>query len=79
MIIAFLNIRVLGLVLYLVMCVALVLLVIIFLIRGFIYFRNACKYFEDAGKEQKRIRMELSKLAEDVHLLREELKEGNRE
>lgn len=42
-------------------------LVIICLIR-------VAKYFRNAGKEQKLIRMELGKVAEEVHLLRQELK-----
>jgi hypothetical protein len=44
-------------------------LVIICLIRVSTYFRTA-------GKEQKLIRMELGKVAEEVHLLRQELKGG---
>ena len=44
-------------------------LVIICLIR-------ASRYFMNAGKEQKLIRMELGKLAEEVHLLRQEQKDG---
>ena len=44
-------------------------LVIICLIR-------ASRYFMSAGKEQKLIRMELGKLAEEVHLLRQEMKDG---
>ena len=42
-------------------------LVIICLIRVSTYFRTA-------GKEQKLIRMELGKVAEEMHLLRQELK-----
>jgi len=42
-------------------------LVIICLIR-------VSRYFRTAGKEQKLIRMELGKVAEEVHLLRQELK-----
>jgi len=42
-------------------------LIIICLIRVSTYFRTA-------GKEQKLIRMELGKVAEEVHLLRQELK-----
>ena len=34
------------------------------------------RYFSKAGNEQKLIRMELGKMAEEVHLLRQELKEG---
>jgi len=44
-------------------------LVIIALIR-------VSRYFRTAGKEQKLIRMELGKVAEEVHLLRQELKDG---
>ena len=33
------------------------------------------RYLGTAGKEQKLIRMELGKLAEEVHLIRQELKE----
>ena len=42
-------------------------LVIICLVR-------VARYFRTAGKEQKLIRMELGKFAEEVHLLRQELK-----
>lgn len=42
-------------------------LIIICLIR-------VSRYFLSAGKEQKLIRMEVGKLAEEVHLLRQELK-----
>ena len=34
------------------------------------------RYFWTAGKEQKRIRIEMGKLAEEVHLLRQEFKGG---
>ena len=44
-------------------------LVIICLVR-------VARYFRTAGKEQKLIRMELSKLAEEVQLIRQELKGG---
>ena len=47
-------------------------LVIICLVR-------ASRYFRNAGKEQKLIRMELGKFAEEVHLLRQELKGGNKQ
>jgi len=47
--------------------VFIIALVIICLVR-------ASRYFMKAGKEQKLIRMELGKLAEEVHLLRQELK-----
>jgi len=46
-------------------------LVIICLVR-------VARYFRTAGKEQKLIRMEVGKLAEEVHLLRQELK-GNKD
>jgi len=35
---------------------------------------RAAKYYSDAGKEQKRLRMEMGKLAEEMHLLRREIK-----
>lgn len=35
---------------------------------------DVTRYFSTAGKEQKLIRMELGKLAEEVHLLRQEMK-----
>ena len=44
-------------------------LVIICLIR-------VARYFGNAGKEQKLMRMEMGKLAEEVHLLRQEIKGG---
>ncbi len=34
------------------------------------------RYFRTAGKEQKLIRMELGKVAEEVHLIRQEIKDG---
>ena len=43
-------------------------LIIICLIRVSCYFRNA-------GKEQKLMRMEIGKLAEEMHLLRQEFKD----
>ena len=45
-------------------------LVIICLIR-------IARFFKSAGKEQKLIRFELGKVAEEVHLLRQELKGDN--
>ena len=47
-------------------------LVIICLIR-------VSRYFRTAGKEQKLIRMELGKVAEEVHLIRQELKGENKQ
>jgi len=44
-------------------------LVIICLIR-------VARYFRNAGNEQKLIRLELGKVAEEVHLLRQEMKNG---
>jgi len=44
-------------------------LVIICLVR-------VARYFRTAGKEQKLIRMELGKVAEEVHLIRQELEVG---
>ncbi|MHC4623891.1 MAG: hypothetical protein ACYS4W_08310 [Planctomycetota bacterium] len=49
--------------------VFIIALVIICLVR-------ASKYFMTAGKEQKLTRIELGKLAEEVHQLRQELKAG---
>lgn len=37
------------------------------------------RYLMSAGKEQKLIRMELGKIAEEVHLLRQELKGEQRD
>ena len=48
-------------------CIGFVVLVIIGLIR-------LVRYLGSAGKEQKLMRMEMGKLAEEVHLLRKELK-----
>ena len=45
-------------------------LVIICLVR-------VSRYFRDAGKEQKLIRMDLGKLADEVQQLRQDLKENN--
>jgi len=44
-------------------------LVIICLVR-------VSRYCKDAGKERKLVRIELGKLAEEVHLIRQELKGG---
>lgn len=49
--------------------VFIIALVIICLIR-------ASRYFMTAGKEQKLTRIELGKLAEEVHQLRQDLKGG---
>ncbi|MHC4647832.1 MAG: hypothetical protein ACYTBJ_20410 [Planctomycetota bacterium] len=51
----------------LVFCAFIIALVIMCLIR-------VSRYFMNAGKEQKLIRMELGKLAEEVHQLRCELR-----
>jgi len=37
---------------------------------------DVTRYFSTAGKEQKLIRMELGKIAEEVHLIRQELEGG---
>ena len=34
---------------------------------------RVARYFKSAGKEQKLVRMELGKLAEEVHLIRQQL------
>jgi len=39
---------------------------------------RASRYFMNAGKEQKLIRIEIGRLAEEVRILREELKAQNR-
>ena len=51
--------------------VALITLVIICIYR-------AAEYFGSAKKEQKLLRIEMGKLAEEVHLLRQELKGGKK-
>ncbi|MBC8470450.1 MAG: hypothetical protein H8D56_13345 [Planctomycetes bacterium] len=54
---------------------------IILIAYGFIFaliiicLLRVSRYFMSAGKEQKLIRMELGKLAEEVHLLRQNLKD----
>jgi len=37
---------------------------------------RAAKYFGSAAKEQKLLRIEMGKLAEEVHLLRQEIKDN---
>ncbi len=37
---------------------------------------DVTRYFSTAGKEQKLIRMELGKIAEEVHILRQKLENG---
>ena len=39
---------------------------------------RAAKYFGNAMKEQKLLRIEMGKLAEEVHLLRQEIKGGRK-
>jgi hypothetical protein len=63
------NADVIAPIIMLVAYVFIISLVIICLIR-------ISRYFISASKEQKLIRMELGKVAEEVHLLRQELKEG---
>jgi len=46
-----------------------------YILLAFCIYR-AVKYFSSATREQKLLRMEMSKLAEEVHLLRQELKGG---
>lgn len=58
-----------GAMVFVVVYAFIVALIIICLIR-------VSRYLMTAGKEQKLIRMELGKLAEEVHLLRQELKGG---
>lgn len=40
---------------------------------------RAAKYFSSAVREQKLLRMEMGKLAEEVHLLRQEIKGDNKQ
>ncbi len=63
------NADIIAPIIMLVAYVFIISLVIICLIR-------VSRYFMSAGKEQKLIRMELGKLAEEVHLLRQEMKDG---
>ncbi len=55
------------------------MLVVVLAFYGFIFaliiicLVRVARYFKNAGKEQKLIRMELGKVAEEVHLLRQEL------
>ena len=66
-IITFTRISIVGILVFL--CYGfIVALVIICLVR-------VSRYFRTAGKEQKLIRMELGKLAEEVHILRQESKD----
>jgi len=37
---------------------------------------SVTRYFSTAGKEQKQIRIDLGKIAEEVHLIRQELEVG---
>lgn len=69
LILAFIGMNVFGILAFAIY-VFIFSLIIICLIR-------VARYFRDAGKEQKLIRMELGKVAEEVHLLRQEIK-GNK-
>ena len=46
-----------------------------YILLAFCIYR-AAKYFSSATREQKLLRMEMGKLAEEVHLMRQELKDG---
>ncbi len=46
-----------------------------YILLAFCIYR-AAKYFSSATREQKLLRMEMGKLAEEVHLLRQELENG---
>jgi ABC-type Na+ efflux pump permease subunit len=48
----------------------------VILVLLIIYLFLVSRYFRTAGKEQKLIRLDVGKLAEEVHLLRQELKGG---
>jgi len=62
-------ISILGVLILLAVYAFIFALVIICLVR-------VARYFRTAGKEQKLIRMELGKVAEEVHLIRQELEGG---
>ena len=51
-------------------------LVIILVIRAARFFMFAGRYFKKADEERKRMRIEVGKIGEEVHLLRQELKGG---
>jgi hypothetical protein len=53
----------------LLICLAFYVLLIVCIYR-------AAKYLGSAGREQKLLRIEMGKLADEVHLLRQELKEN---
>ncbi len=60
--------------------VSIFMVLVVFAVYAFIFalviicLVRVSRYFRTAGKEQKLIRMELGKVAEEVHLLRQELK-----
>lgn len=60
---------------YLMFFVTLIIGVAFYGLLAFCIYR-AAKYFGTAGKEQKLMRMEMGKLAEEVRQLRQELKGG---
>ena len=66
-----LDISVLGVNIRVLIVLAVYLFIFALIITCLIRVSN---YFRNAGKEQKLIRMELGKVAEEVHLLRQELK-----
>jgi uncharacterized membrane protein len=57
-------------------CIVFVVYVFIIALVIICLFR-VMKYLEASGKEQKLIRMELSKVAEEVHLMRERLERSD--
>ena len=52
---------------------------VIILVLILIYVSRIEYFFRGAGKEQKLIRFEAGKLAEEVHLLRQELQQNGKE
>lgn len=51
-----------------------IFVILFYVLLAFCIYR-AAKYFSSAKREQKLLRMEVGKLAEEVHLLRQELKD----
>ena len=65
--------------------VSILMVLVVFAVYAFIFalviicLVRVSRYFRTAGKEQKLIRMELGKVAEEVHLIRQELKGENKQ
>jgi hypothetical protein len=63
------DVNTIGTAIFIIVYGGLLALIIILLIR-------MARYFINAGKEQKLIRLELGKIAEEVQLIRKEIKQG---